>query len=127
MRTAASLAILACGMAAALWLRTPPAAPEGAGAATAIGLVAGSLAAGLLIDRSRRPGRFLILGSASPDLKRQASESLAGRIVYHELAPLTLAEVGDDPGQSAKASYQLSTGAVGVVVTGAGLGLVGTF
>ncbi len=48
----------------------------------------------VLIDRDRRPGRFLILGSASPDLKRQASESLAGRIVYHELSPLTLSEVG---------------------------------
>ena len=41
----------------------------------------------VLIDRNRRPGRFLILGSAAPDLKRQASESLAGRIVYHELPP----------------------------------------
>lgn len=49
----------------------------------------------VLIDRNRRPGRFLILGSASPNLKRQASETLAGRIVYHELQPLTLAEVGD--------------------------------
>jgi len=48
----------------------------------------------VLIDQDRRPGRFLILGSASPDLKRQASESLAGRIVYHELEPLTLEEVG---------------------------------
>ncbi|MFB3892537.1 MAG: ATP-binding protein [Phycisphaerae bacterium] len=50
----------------------------------------------VLIDRNRHPGRFLILGSASPDLKRQASESLAGRIAYHELYPLTLAEVGQD-------------------------------
>lgn len=47
----------------------------------------------VLIDRDRRPGRFLILGSASPGLKRQASETLAGRIAYHELSPLTLAEV----------------------------------
>ncbi len=46
----------------------------------------------VLIDRCQRPGRFLILGSASPSLKRQASESLAGRIVYHELTPLTLEE-----------------------------------
>ena len=37
-----------------------------------------------LIDEQRRPGRFLILGSASPALLRQSSESLAGRIVYHE-------------------------------------------
>lgn len=54
----------------------------------------------VLIDRRRTPGRFLILGSASPDLKRQASESLAGRIAYYELQPLTLAEVGGQaPGQ----------------------------
>jgi len=50
----------------------------------------------VLIDRNRRPGRFLILGSASPDLRRQASESLAGRIAYHELSPLGLAEVGGE-------------------------------
>lgn len=48
----------------------------------------------VLIDRRRKPGRFLILGSASPDIKRQASESLAGRIAYHELSPFTLEEVG---------------------------------
>ena len=47
-----------------------------------------------LIDAKRRNGRFLVLGSASPHLSRQTSESLAGRIVYHELAPLTLDEVG---------------------------------
>ena len=33
-----------------------------------------------LVDQNRVPGRFLILGSASPDLIRKASESLAGRI-----------------------------------------------
>ena len=49
-----------------------------------------------LIDQDRRPGRFMILGSASPALKRQASESLAGRIAYHELSPLTLDEIGPD-------------------------------
>jgi predicted AAA+ superfamily ATPase len=47
-----------------------------------------------LVDQHRRVGRFLILGSASPDLLRQSSESLAGRIIYHELAPLMLKEVG---------------------------------
>ena len=47
-----------------------------------------------LVDARRRNGRFLVLGSASPDLSRQASESLAGRIVYHELAPFTLDEIG---------------------------------
>ena len=46
-----------------------------------------------LIDRQRRNGRFLILGSASPDLLKQSSESLAGRICYHELGPFALNEV----------------------------------
>lgn len=40
-----------------------------------------------LIDERRRPGRFLILGSASRDLIRQSSESLAGRIAHLELTP----------------------------------------
>ncbi|MCC6658003.1 MAG: ATP-binding protein [Rhodocyclaceae bacterium] len=48
----------------------------------------------VLIDRNRRAGRFLLLGSASPALRRQAAESLAGRIDYLELAPFTLDEVG---------------------------------
>ena len=47
-----------------------------------------------LIDRNRVSGRFLILGSASPDLIKQSSESLAGRIIYHELLPFTLQESG---------------------------------
>lgn len=46
-----------------------------------------------LIDRHRVPGRFLILGSASPDLIRQSSESLAGRITYIELSPLHIKEI----------------------------------
>ena len=51
-----------------------------------------------LVDADRRPGRYLILGSASPDLLRQASESLAGRVRYLELTPLTLDEVGRSRG-----------------------------
>jgi uncharacterized protein len=47
-----------------------------------------------LVDAGRKPGRFLVLGSASPELLRQASESLAGRVRYLELGPLTLDEVG---------------------------------
>jgi len=47
-----------------------------------------------LVDQNRINGRFLILGSASPDLIRHSSESLAGRIIYHELAPLSLFETG---------------------------------
>ncbi|MBY0575329.1 MAG: ATP-binding protein [Gallionellaceae bacterium] len=46
-----------------------------------------------LIDGARRPGRFLLLGSASPQLLRQASESLAGRISFHELAPFDIGEI----------------------------------
>ena len=47
-----------------------------------------------LVDAHRRPGRFLLLGSASPDLLRQSAESLAGRVVYYELGPFALHEVG---------------------------------
>lgn len=46
-----------------------------------------------LIDQERVPARFLILGSASPAIIRQSSETLAGRIAYHELAPLSWSEV----------------------------------
>ncbi|AWI10354.1 ATP-binding protein [Ereboglobus luteus] len=46
------------------------------------------------IRRQKKNGRFLLLGSASLDLLRQSSESLAGRISYIELSPLTLEEVG---------------------------------
>ena len=45
------------------------------------------------IDKDRRPGRFLILGSASRDLIKQSSESLAGRISYIDLTPFFLKEV----------------------------------
>ena len=52
-----------------------------------------------IIDRGRRTGkgvgRFLILGSASVDLLRQAGESLAGRVAMLELTPLTALEVED--------------------------------
>ncbi len=47
------------------------------------------------IDKDRRPGRFLILGSASRDLIKQSSESLAGRIAYIDLTPFLLKEVTD--------------------------------
>lgn len=46
-----------------------------------------------LIDENRQSGRFLLLGSASPKLLRQASESLAGRISFHELAPFDISEI----------------------------------
>ena len=50
-----------------------------------------------LVDSRRRNGEmnahFLVLGSASPDLLRQSSESLAGRIAYLELTPFLVSEV----------------------------------
>jgi len=46
-----------------------------------------------IIDRDRQPGRFILLGSASPDLIRDASETLAGRIAYYELTPFLLSEI----------------------------------
>jgi predicted AAA+ superfamily ATPase len=50
----------------------------------------------VLADRPGSPARFLVLGSASPDLLRQTSESLAGRIIYHEMDGFWLDEVGPD-------------------------------
>ena len=45
-----------------------------------------------LIDEDRRPGRFLLLGSAAPDLRRLGADSLAGRLATIELSPFGLAE-----------------------------------
>ncbi|NOY27223.1 MAG: ATP-binding protein [Oligoflexia bacterium] len=50
----------------------------------------------VLVDRPAAPARFLVLGSASRDLLRQSTETLAGRIAYHELTPFCLDEVGVD-------------------------------
>jgi hypothetical protein len=50
----------------------------------------------VLVDRPRSATRFLVLGSASPDLLRQGSETLAGRIIYYELGGFSLDEVGVD-------------------------------
>jgi uncharacterized protein len=49
-----------------------------------------------LIDEHRTPARFMILGSATVDLLRQSSETLAGRIAYHDLSPLTVIETGHE-------------------------------
>jgi predicted AAA+ superfamily ATPase len=46
-----------------------------------------------IIDKRSRNGQFLILGSAGPDLIRQSSESLAGRIAYLDLTPFLISEV----------------------------------
>lgn len=48
----------------------------------------------VLADRPRTPARFLVLGSASPELLRQTSESLAGRIAFHDLAGVSMEETG---------------------------------
>ena len=50
----------------------------------------------VLVDADRRPGRFLVLGSASPDLIGMASESLAGRVTIVELSGLRVNDVGAD-------------------------------
>ena len=50
----------------------------------------------VLVDRPRAKARFLILGSAAPGLLRQGSESLAGRIAFHELGGFALDEVGEE-------------------------------
>jgi len=53
-----------------------------------------------LIDKNRRAGRkgeqYLLLGSASMDVLRQSSESLAGRISYIELSGLNVLEAPTD-------------------------------
>ncbi|MEM1216750.1 MAG: ATP-binding protein, partial [Bacteroidota bacterium] len=46
-----------------------------------------------IIDQNRQAGRFILLGSASPALIRDSSESLAGRVAYLELSVLQWREV----------------------------------
>lgn len=48
----------------------------------------------VLADRRPQQTRFLVLGSASPELLRQSSETLAGRIAFHTLSGFDLGEVG---------------------------------
>lgn len=50
----------------------------------------------VLADRRPIRTRFLVLGSAAPEMLQQSSESLAGRIAYHELDGFVLDEVGAD-------------------------------
>jgi predicted AAA+ superfamily ATPase len=50
----------------------------------------------VLIDRTDRPARFLLLGSASPHLVRGVTESLAGRVAFVDMQGFTLDEVGPD-------------------------------
>ena len=49
----------------------------------------------VLADRPGPPARFLVLGSASAELLRQTSESLAGRIAFHVLDGFDVTEVDD--------------------------------
>ena len=46
-----------------------------------------------IVDKNKRNGQFLLLGSASPELIRQTSETLAGRIGYLELTPFMFSEI----------------------------------
>jgi len=48
----------------------------------------------VLIDRDRAPAKFLLLGSASPGLLKQTTESLAGRVEVIEIGGFTLDETG---------------------------------
>lgn len=58
-----------------------------------------------LIDEDRRAGRFLILGSASPKLLRQGSETLAGRIKFLELSPFDITEIISQKGSNQNNIY----------------------
>jgi predicted AAA+ superfamily ATPase len=49
----------------------------------------------VLADREPQPARFLLLGSASPDLVKGVSETLAGRVAFVDMGGLDLGEVGD--------------------------------
>ncbi|MFO0795572.1 MAG: AAA family ATPase [Candidatus Brocadiaceae bacterium] len=48
----------------------------------------------VLADHPKASARFRVLGSTSPELLRQGSESLAGRFIYHELSGFSLDDVG---------------------------------
>ncbi len=61
-----------------------------------------------IIDDDRRPGRFIILGSASPDIIRGSSETLAGRIGYLQLTPFTALEIDDLRALWVRGGYPLS-------------------
>src|SRR5262245_7612617 len=50
----------------------------------------------VLADRPGQPARFLLLGSASPDLIRDASGTLAGRVAFVMLSGFDVSEVGDE-------------------------------
>lgn len=53
-----------------------------------------------LIDQKNTPSRFILLGSASPELIRNSSESLAGRIIYLNINPFDLTEISNIKNQN---------------------------
>ena len=53
----------------------------------------------VLVDRPENQARFLILGSASPDIVKNVSETLAGRVEFIQLSGFDLSEVGGDAWQ----------------------------
>lgn len=61
-----------------------------------------------LADSYKKNGSFLLLDTSSPDLKRQSSESLAGRIIYHELSPFSFQEIDDLDTLWMRGGYPLS-------------------
>ena len=60
-----------------------------------------------LVD-SNSQQKYLILGSASKELIRQSSESLAGRIAYHRLGGFTLSDIGKNNLQKLTAAYNMA-------------------
>lgn len=62
-----------------------------------------------ILDASGANGQLLVLGSASPDLLRQSSETLAGRISYLELEPFSLPEIGGAASEKEAALRRLWT------------------
>jgi len=55
----------------------------------------------VLADREGTPARFLLLGSAAPELMRQTAETLAGRVAFHQLDGLALHETIADSSDTA--------------------------
>ena len=62
------------------------------------------------IDARGRNGQFLVLGSASPELLKQTSETLAGRIGYEELSPFAWPEIGAPYGAKEMRTFWLRGG-----------------
>ena len=52
-----------------------------------------------MVDQHRASGRFILLGSASPELIRDSSETLAGRIYFKELQPIHILELSEETNQ----------------------------